>query len=396
MWSPRERRGYGNKQCVRASARQGDQGIGADWCLPVVGLLAACGGSAPIPASVQKSPTPIAASAAASQASTPAPVPPVVMIQQFNITNNSAVLQAMDPSGTPLWSVRYSSPTPEISTAGSRIFEYNDTTKQISVFDRTGHPIGDGAVPHNTVSRVVFSPTSAEWAWTMNDGVSPSPLPSSGSATNSGSFWVAGVGESAHKVYSWSESGSVNAVGNEFDQLQEWSDEGLVSSEAAPWVGCANGDQSSSYVVDPASGARRDLGSDPVSAVHAGVIVSAPRGSSSAQSLVLSGRTSFTWTNTAAGYKMESTLLSPKGDILAVPLINMGCAGSVPHVQTVLISVSDHSVRTIADMSAAGWLDDSHLIATVDLNTAELDVVGLDGSRSPLGHGTLVGVLTAS
>lgn len=382
---------------LSARARgNGIKALGVIGAVPVVGLLAACGGSAAIPASVQKSPTPAAASPAASPASTPAPLPPVVMIEQFNTSNNSAVLQAMDPSGTPLWSVPYSSPLPSIYTAGPRIFEYNETTKQISVFDRTGHPIGNGSVPDKTFSRPVFSPTSAEWAWAMEGGVSPSPLPSSGTATNSGSFWVGGVGEPAHKVYSWTESGSVNAVGNEFDQLQEWSDEGLVSSESAPWAGCANGSQSSSYVVDPASGARKNLGSDAVSAVHAGVIVSAPRGGSDAQSLVLSGRTSFTWTNTAAGYNVRNTLISPKGDVLAVPLITPGCAGSVPRAQTVLINVNDHSVRSIADVSAFGWLDDTHLIAGVDVTTTELDVIGLDGSRSLLGHGRLVGVLTPS
>ena len=358
--------------------------------LPIAGLLAGCGGSTALPARAHPSATPTAAPTSAPVSPMPQ-VPPVVMIEQNG--GSTSVLQAMDASGTPLWSVPLSTALPQVGVAGPRIFEVQ--TNQVSVFDRNGHPLGSGDRPDGSA---VFSPTSAEWAWSHWDGVSPSPLPSSGSATASGSFWVAGVGEPAHKVYSWTETESSQTVLNAFDGLVMWSDQGLVSSEVPPWAWCASGHQGASYIIDPASGARTNLAGDAVVDVHAGVIVSAPReGANTPQSIILGGRTSFTWTNSAAPeYNIEDVHVSPAGDVVAVALITPGCAGQVPKAQTALISVADHSVRFVADAAASGWLDDTHLIADVNLGTLELDVVGLDGTRSLLGHGRLLGVLTAS
>ena len=368
--------------------------------IPIVGLVAACGASGAMPASVKKpgtTATTTASTPAATASPTPAPPPPVVMIEQQNGASGAAVLQAMDPSGTPLWSVPYAK-APDIFTSGPRIFEADYTANKVSVFDRSGHPVGNGVLGTNRWGRVVFSPTSAEWAWPSDDGVSPSPLPASGNATHRGSFWVAGVGEAPHKVYSWTETDAADSVLYLVDQLQAWSDEGLVSSQAPSWAGCSNGHQSGSYVVNAATGARTDLGSNPVTDVHAGVIVGSLVTDQTA--VVLSGRTSFTWSNTAAGYTIEGTYVSPAGDLVAVPMINTACAGIHPKVETALISVGDHSVRFVADASARGWLDDTHLVAQVNLDTTqatgELDIVGLDGTRSLLGHGNFVGVLTSS
>ena len=307
------------------------------------------------------------------------------------------VLEAMDPSGTPLWSVPYDGRNvPQVFTAGPRIFELDDMSETVSVFDRTGHPLGHGDAPN---ADDVFSPTTSQWAWSTDDGVTPSPLPSSGTSTRTGSFWVAGVGEPAHKVYTWSETESAQTVSSAVDALTMWSDQGLVSSQPPPWAGCADEHQSASYVVNPVTGARTDLARDAVVDVRAGVVVSAPpAGANAPQSLVLSGRTSFTWTNSADGYYVVGASVSPLGSTVAVGLLSpAGCTGSVPEAQTALISVANHSVRFIAGALAERcWLDDTHMVATVNLGTNQLDVVGIDGTRSPLGHGQCGGVLTSS
>jgi len=374
--------------------------------VPIVGLITACGGAAeskagvPRPAKPSVAATVVTPSVAPSVAPTsasPQTVPPVVVIEQD--ANSQNVLQAMDPSGTPLWSVPYPGPgVPAVFTAGSRIFEVGPDTS-VSVFDRTGHPAGSGVFTAH-FGGMVFSPTSAEWAWSGEDGVSPSPAPAGSPVTVSGSFWVAGVGEAPHRVYRWTESDTAGAIGAAGDMLVDWSDQGLVSSMFAPWVGCAEGHQPTSYVVNPVSGRRTDLGSDPVLGVHAGVIASAPRNATpqAAQEVVLSGRTSFTWSEPLPGTENPSgVFISPDGGHVAIALFNIGCAGDQPRFRTAVISVSDHSVQYLPDAFAQGWLDDTQLVAQVTFNGSpnqELDIVGLDGTRSLLGHGRLIGVLT--
>lgn len=366
--------------------------------LPIIGLLSGCGGSNVIPAGVHKPTTPTPASVVTPASPTPAPAPPVVMITQQGTPQN--VVQAMDPSGTPLWSVPYSGVA--FYASGPRVFKVDNKAKQVGVFDRTGHPVGNG---DGTGAGMVFSPTSAEWAWSAWDGVSPSPLPASGTGTSSGAFWVAGVGEPAHIVYRWTETESVALVQDAFDRLAEWSDQGLVSTEEPPWAGCTSGHQSSSYVVNPSTGARTDLGRDPVVGAHEGVIVSAPRTGSTqtGQSIVLSGRTSFTWTEPMPGKEIpEGVYISPDGARVAIALINLSCAGMNSTLRTAVISVSDHSVQYVPDVLARGWLDPTHLIGPVTWYTSpaqpnqELDVAGLDGTRTLLGHGQLLGVLPPS
>lgn len=373
--------------------------------VPIVGLVAACGGgSAALPASVHKPAGTAATPAGTSPSPAPAVAPPVVAISQRG-ANSQLVLQAMDASGAPLWSVPYAQPTGAgLFAAGPRIFVVDSKTNTVSVFDRTGHPVGSGSLS-TSVGAVVFNPAAPEWAWSAEDSVSPSPAPTGTPVTVSGSFWVAGVGEAPHRVYRWTESDQAGNLSQAADMLVEWSDQGLVSSMFAPWLGCAEGHQSSSFIVDPATGARTDLGSAPVVDVHAGVIASAPRTTAPAaqqpQTIVLSGRTSFTWTEPLPGKENpDGVFISPDGSHVAVPLFNVGCAGEQPQLRTAVISVSDHSVQYLPNAFTLGWLDDSHLIAQVTWDYSstpnqELDVVGLDGTRTLLGHGSLIGTLTS-
>ena len=397
----------GGSQWRRRGARP--IGFGLIGAVPLVGLIAACGGSTAVPAGVRRADTQTSSqtTTTASSSSTPGatPVPPVVMIEQQNGPNINPgyVLQAMDPSGTPLWAVPVASGM-SVFTSGPRLFEVD--SHLVSVFDRTGHTLGDGDPPSaeggtQTIGEAVFSPTSAEWAWSTIDGVSPSPAPRNGPTAVSGSFWVAGVGEPAHRAYRWTETDPSGSGSEVFDRLAEWSDRGLVSSRHAPWAGCAEGLQSSSFIVDPASGQRTDLSADAVVDVHAGVIVSAPRGTGKdPQAIVLSGRTSYTWTNSTQpqGYGVEGVHVSPDGDFVAVPLLNTGCAGAQPIAQTAVIGVADHSVHFVPDVLATSWLDDTRLVGETTFldpnNNNEVDVAGLDGTRSALAHGRCIGVLT--
>lgn len=379
--------------------------LGTFGTVPIVGLVAACGGgSAAPPAPVHKP----AATAAPHSVTSPSPsaavVPPVVMISQAG-ANAQTVLQAMDASGAPLWSAPYGQSGPGFFTAGPRVYELDSRAKTISVFDRTGHPVGNGTL-NATLGAVVFNPAAPEWAWSAEDGVSPSPAPNGTPVTVNGSFWVAGVDEAPHRVYRWSESDQAGSFDEAADMLVEWSDQGLVSSMFAPWEGCAEGHQSSSFVVDPASGARTDLGSAPVVDVHAGVIASAPRSNGPAaqspQTIVLSGRTSFSWTEPLPGKESpKGVFVSPDGSQVAVSLFSVGCGGEQPQLRTAVIGVTDHSVQYLPNTFARAWLDGTHLIAQVTWDYSstlnqELDVVGLDGARTPLGHGRLIGVLTPS
>lgn len=378
----------------------GIKAFGLVGVVPIVGLVAACGGGSPAhPAGLHKPATPAATPAVASPSPTPEPAQPVVMVSQSG-ANSQNVLQAMDTSGNPLWSVPYAQLSgPGMFAAGPRIFETDTKAMTVSVFDRAGHPVGSGTL-NASLGAVVFNPAAPEWAWSTEDGVSPSPAPTATPVTVNGSFWVAGVGEAPHRVYRWTESDQAGTFYPAADMLVEWSDQGLVSSMFAPWTGCAEGHQTSSFVVDPATGARTDLGSAPVVDVHAGVIVSAPRPAIQApQTVVLSGRTSFTWAEPLPGKEdPEGVFISPDGSHVAVALFNLGCAGEQPQLRTALINVSDHSVQYLPNAFARGWLDDTHLIAQVtwDSPNQELDVVGLDGAHTLLGHGRLIGVLTSS
>lgn len=360
-------------------------------------VLAACGGSAGPAATTGARPaTPRAVSTAASTPTpTPAPAPPVVVITQSQ--NPGFVLEAMDAAGTPLWSAPYHT-SPEFSVAGPRIFVADYQARTVTVYDRTGHSAGTANLPSS--GTVVFSPTSAEWAWSAVDSTSPSPVPASSTqqVTVSGSFWVAGIGEAAHRVYRWTRTGRANQI-QPFDALAQWSDQGLVSSPPPPAAPCAQESQTVSYVVDPTSGARTDLASDGrgVVDVHAGVVAAF----TDPQTVVLSGRTQFTWTNTPAAPGEKPTgvaRVSPAGTTVMVPLTNNGCAGQQPEQRTAFINVAAHSVSFVSGVFGDGWLDDTHVIAAVlgSGPNPELDVVGLDGSRSLLGHGNPVGVLTAA
>lgn len=385
---------------------KGTRALVAAGVMPIVGLVAACGGGrVALPASVQKPATTAPTPAGTSPSPTPAVAPPVVAISQIG-ANSQYVLQAMDTSGVPLWSVPFAQPSgPGLFAAGPRIFEIDYKARTVSVFGRSGLPVGNGSFSPS-LGAVVFNPSAPEWAWSAEDAVSPSPAPNGTPVTVSGSFWVAGVGEAAHRVYRWTESDQAGNIGQAADVLVKWSDQGLVSSMFAPWVGCAEGHQSSSFIVDPATGARTDLGGAPVVDVHAGLIASAPRTTAPApqqpQTIVLSGRTSFTWTEPLPGKENpDGVFISPDGSRVAVPLFNVGCAGEQPQFRTAVISVSDHSVQYLSNAFAQGWLDDTHLIAQVTWDYSstpnqELDIVGLDGARTLLGHGRLIGVLTSS
>ncbi|MBV8528481.1 MAG: hypothetical protein JOZ75_09215 [Candidatus Dormibacteraeota bacterium] len=366
--------------------------LGAIGALPVVALIAACGGAPAAPASVQSSATGAPSTATASPSA--APQPPVVLIAQ-QASGTQTVLQAKDPSGSPLWSVPYPSPGPYMVAAGPRLFEVDSKAKTVSVFDRSGRSIGNGSGAGE-----VFSSTSAEWAWSTVDGTNPSPAANGSPVTVTGSFWVAGVGEAPHRVYQWTENDTANSLDQAYDRLVEWSDQGLVSSQPPPWSGCASGHQSGSFVVNPKTGARTDLDAISVVDVHDGLIVSAPKAADTAQSIVLSGRTSFTWADTAApSLQPKGAYISPDGSRVAVAMLNAGC-NEQPEAQTAIISVADHSVQYLSGAFAEGWLDDGNLVAQVAFDSSlpnpELDVVALDGTRHLVGSGRLVGVIRSS
>ena len=120
-----------NRYALRALLRaQGTKAFGAIGGLAVVAVIAACGGSSAVPGVTHNGITQTPQPAAASPSPTVPPAPPVVAIAQQG-ANGQYVLQAMDPSGTPLWSVPYSQASgPGIFVAGSRIFEVDSKAKQ--------------------------------------------------------------------------------------------------------------------------------------------------------------------------------------------------------------------------------------------------------------------------
>lgn len=362
--------------------------------VPLIGLVAACSGVTPV-ATIHTPPAPtsrpLPSAAPAKPSSTPSPTPapppqPVVVITQA--VSGHTVLQAMSPDGTPLWAVPIGNQT--FNVAGSRIFETDYTARRITVIDSRGYTVGSGAEPNGAI---VFSPSAAEWAWSTLDSTSPSPAASSQPVAASGSFWVAGIGVAAHVVYHWKETAA--AGGYAFDDLVEWSDQGLVSSPNPPGAGCSQNGQTASFVVDPSSGTRTDLASDGrgVVDVHAGVVAAF----TTPQTVVLSGRTQYTWTNTPVDNDRPASqaFVSPAGTTVMVPVINTGCMGQMPEQRTVFINVADHSIAVVPGFFGRYWLDDTHAVAEVVTSNAypELDVIGVDGTHSLLGHGDVVGVL---
>lgn len=366
--------------------------------VPLLGLIAACGGTAgavavatthtPAPATSRPAPSSVAATASPSPAPAP-PQPTVVITQQVS---GHTVLQAMSPDGTPLWAAPVGNQS--FTVAGSRIFETDYMARRITVIDSHGNSVGSAELPN---AGVVFSPGAAEWAWSTLDSANPSPVPAGYTQpiTATGSFWVAGIGEAPHVVYHWTVTGSGHLNGYLFDRIVQWSDRGLVSSPNPPGAGCSENGQTVSYVVDPTSGARTDLAGDGrgVVDVHAGVIVAF----TDPQTVVLSGRTQYTWTNTPVDNDRPASQawVSPAGTSVMVPVINTGCAGELPEQRTIFINVANHSVAVVPGFFGQAWLDDAHAVAQIygPNQPLELDVIGVDGSHSLLGHGNLVGVL---
>lgn len=353
--------------------------------IPLVGIIAACGPGNVAPAASRRT----AAPGAANTAIAPSASPIIVMEQQ---QGTDTILQATDSAGAPLWTLP--SHGEVVSVAGPRIFSINYTTSQISVVDRSGHSLGSGDLPKG--GSVVFSPAGAEWAWSAIDTTVPSPAPNGATIEARGSFWVAGLNEAPRRVYQWSETGQSALVGGPFDGLVEWSDLGLVSSPI-PAQSCGASQQSASYVVDPSTGTKTVLATDgqSVADVHAGLVVAFAKGSR--ETILVSGRQSFSWTNTKASPNelVEPPAISPDGDVVMVPLVDTECGG-IPTVRTAFIKVATHAATYVQGVYGRFWVDDSHVIGWTSGGTGqnqELDIIGSDGSRAAFTHGDVMGVL---
>lgn len=353
--------------------------------IPLVGIIAACGPGNIAPAATRRT-----AAAGAANTAIASSAAPIILIEQQQ--GPDAVLQATDSAGAPLWA------TPShgevVSVAGSRIFTVNYTSNVISVLERSGHPIGSGDLPKG--GAVVFSPVGAEWAWSAIDTTVPSPEPNGGTVEVLGSFWVAGVNEAPRRVYQWSETGQSALAGGPFDALIQWSDQGLVSSPL-PAQSCGASQQSASYIVAPVTGAKAVLATDgrSVADVHGGLVVAFAKGSR--ETILVSGREAFSWTNTRASPNelVEPPSISPDGDMVMVPLVDTECGG-IPTVRTAFVKVATHAATYVQGVYGRFWLDDSHVIGWTSGGTGqnqELDVIGSDGSRAQFTRGDVMGVL---
>ncbi|MGH7685277.1 MAG: hypothetical protein ACREN2_00425 [Candidatus Dormibacteria bacterium] len=366
----------------RGSRRRSASALGV---IPLVGIIAACAPGNIAPAASRRSTAPEAASTAIASSAAP-----IILIEQQQGTDT--VLQATDSAGAPLWA------TPShgdvVSVAGSRIYSVDYTSNQISVSDSSGHPIGTGDLPKG--GAVVFSPVGAEWAWSAIDSTVPSPAPTGSTVEVRGSLWVAGVNEAPRRVYQWSETGQSALAGGPFNGLIEWSDQGLVSS-SLPAQSCGGWQESASYIVDPATGTKTVLATDgrAVADVHGGLVAAFAKGSR--ETIVVSGRASFSWTNTPASPHelVEPPSISPDGDVVMVPLVDTECGG-IPTVRTAFVKVATHAATYVQGVYGRFWVDDSHAIGWTSGGAGqnqELDLIGSDGSRAQFTHGDVMGVL---
>ena len=361
--------------------------LGVVGALPIAGLIAACGGSA-------STATGATANARATKASpSPGPTPALIVVEVAS--QGQKMLEALTPSGSPVWSATNPG---SASVAGSYVFATAGPGEELTVLNRSGGVVGHATAPPY-LQGGQFSPTSTEWAWRAYDSNSV-VSPTTEKVTNS--FWVSGLGETAHRVYTISETVPTTACFGLVDPLFMWSDAGLISTPIDN-SGCAGPQETTTYAIDPVSGARRDLATDGRETldVHDGLIVA--RDASDAETVLISGRTSFQWTNApaVAGETLLAGSINPGGTRVMITLYTPASGSSPSTARVVFIDVATHAVSVVPGYQALTWVDDSHVVADVsgasaDPKNPELDIVGVDGSHRFLATGVSAGVLLAS
>lgn len=342
--------------------------------------LAACGTPLARTASPSSSARPAPPQAPASTPSTspspapaaqPSPVQPPRPVVVVNAPNGA--ISAMAADGTPLWG--FDPKTlgivgPTFVTAGPNLLAVGKGV--VLVIDRTGTVIGRGVFPGDTgagyVAPITPAPSGTRWAWL--DG---------------SSLWVAGLGETRHRVSSW--TGDVVV-------LNRWSDAGIVITKLSPTCGV---DPASSVLVDPATGVEQALfGAHlwPLD-VHGGVRVAVGPEPATIQ---VAGAAQFSRT---LPLPVKAAGISPSADRLFAGAIAMGGCGGVAQATTGVFDVATADQTTIDGFFASAWLDDTHLLGrSVEPSppqmvvwSSHVQVADLTGHTSDLVLGTLVGVL---
>jgi len=342
--------------------------------------LAACGTPLARSASHSSSARPAPPQAPASVPSTsPSPAPaaqpspvqapgPVVVVKAPN-----GAIAAVAADGTPLWGFDPKTlgiVEPTFVTAGPNLLAAGKGV--VLVIDRTGTVIGRGVLPGDAgagyLVPITPDPSGTRWAWLEGS-----------------SLWVAGVGESPHRVSSWTDAGVV---------LRQWSDAGIVITKLGPSCGQ---EPVSSVLVDPATGAERALfGAHlwPLD-VHGGVRVAMGPELATIQ---VAGATRFSRT---LPLPVQAAGISPSADRLFASALAMGGCGGVAQAATGVFDVATGDQATIGGFFASAWLDDTHLVGrSVEpsppqrvLWSSHVQVADLSGHISDLVLGTLVGVL---
>lgn len=358
--------------------------------------LAGCGSavSATTPPAVASSPTSTRATPLPSAAPTPAPLPPLAVIQ------SSSSLTAVNARGQVQWSLTQadmdtllaasSHDTVTARVAGpnvilSAVVAGSITRGRLVVLDGTGTSLGGGTfTPNNAADDVFGAPGGSEWAYSVDES------PASASRHH-GTIVVAGIGVAAHTVFSW-----VAPAGSYDELVAGWTDMGIVM-ERVSLGGCGVGFHSdtASFLIDPMTGALTDLfaGGDHYADSRHGVKAAFAAQSSSA--VVVNGNRF-----DEAGTVADGVYVSPDGSRVGVGRFSVVvCAGSQTFtVSTELIDVSSGTRSDVAGCEITGWFDTAHFVCSpLDSlsQTPTQRTEDLEGRAGVvLGRGLYAGVLT--